>query len=349
MRNIMNFTWRRHVLYWIIYALYFYLINLSENEKMDFGLILLTVPYFAFVFYMVYYLLEKYFRPRKYLPGVFLLLLFYTISSLLIYMVMHGGLDPVDVYRRYVLTDPFEWKAFFNSLRAMHGQFTIGAVLYYQHVGKLRAVKEKLAEAEHRLQVERERRQYEFAALAGQVSPHLLANIFHTWSQKLHNVLPEMARQMTETYELMKFYMKAQATGESKTVLLRDEIKAVERFIAVQRETRTKPIYINSTAEGNLMGYAIPPTTLLTLVENAFKHGDLQHPKYPLVIAAVIKDNVLMVTVRNRKRSAGMEVASHGYGLDNLRRRLEIVYADRAQLEITETETAYKVTINIIF
>ena len=134
----------------------------------------------------------------------------FTVSGTLVYVVLHGGFDPYGVYERYLLTGSFQWSGFLNSMREIHLLFTIGAVLYYLHVGKVRAVEEKLAEAERRLQVEQERRQYEYSALASQVSPHLLANIFHSWSHKLRAKMPEMARQVAETYQLMTFYIKAQ-------------------------------------------------------------------------------------------------------------------------------------------
>lgn len=345
---MMNKKWKRHSLYWLFYAVYYVVINWWQNVAMSFWLVLLTVPYFAFVFYSVYYLLERYFRRGRYLLGTLFLLLFYTVSGTLVYVVLHGGLDPYGVYERYLLTGSFQWSGFLNSMREVHLLFTIGAVLYYLHVGKLRAVEEKLAEAERRLLVEEERRQYEYSALASQVSPHLLANIFHSWSHKLRAKMPEMAQQVAETYQLMIFYIKAQEPDGPMTVLLQDEITAVERFIEIQRETRTQPVYINITKKGNFYGYAIPPTSLLSLVKNAFKHGDLQDQQFPLEICVEVTNNQLSVTVENQKRGEAA-LASHGYGLRNLRRRLEIVYADRAQLEIEETETAFKVTININF
>ena len=208
--NMMNKKWKRHSLYWLFYAVYYVVINWWQNVAMSLWLVLLTVPYFAFVFYSVYYLLERYFRRGRYLLGTLLLLLFYTVSGTLVYVVLHGGFDPYGVYERYLLTGSFQWSGFLNSRREIHLLFTIGAVLYYLHVGKVRAVEEKLAEAERRLQVEQERRQYEYSALASQVSPHLLANIFHSWSHKLRAKMPEMARQVAETYQLMTFYIKAQ-------------------------------------------------------------------------------------------------------------------------------------------
>ena len=88
---MMNKKWKRHSLYWLFYAVYYVVINWWQNVAMSLWLVLLTVPYFAFVFYSVYYLLERYFRRGRYLLGTLLLLLFYTVSGTLVYADMQNG------------------------------------------------------------------------------------------------------------------------------------------------------------------------------------------------------------------------------------------------------------------
>lgn len=350
MRKFITTNVTRHVFFWIAYTLYFYIINRTENDHLSIGIALLTVPYFALVFYTVYYILETFFRRGKYLIGALSLLVFYTLSATVVYLVMYGGLDPGGVYQRLQLDGKlFSWREFFVSLRVMHVNFTIWAILYYLHRSKLRAVKEKLAEAEHRLKIEEERRQYEFAALASQVSPHLLANIFHSWSQQLRSLNSEIANQVMETYALMKFYMEAHELDGAKTILLHDEMKAVDNFISIQDKTRNKKCYVHVVRQGNLLGYTIPPTTLLTLVKNAFKHGDLNQSRYPLEIFVKIDAGHLVAIVENKKQESKHTAATHGHGLHNLKRRLNMVYGNRANLKIEETETRYKVTLNINF
>src|SRR5690606_40328724 len=100
MRKFINTNVTRHVFFWIAYTLYFYIINRAENDNLSIGIVLLTVPYFAFVFYIVYHILEKFFRPEKSVKGVLSLFAFYILSTLFVYFVMHGGLDPLRFYRK---------------------------------------------------------------------------------------------------------------------------------------------------------------------------------------------------------------------------------------------------------
>src|SRR5690606_34048795 len=60
--NMISKKWKRHSLYWLFYAVYYVEITWWQNLVMRLLLVLLTVPYFGFVFYSVYYLLERHFR-----------------------------------------------------------------------------------------------------------------------------------------------------------------------------------------------------------------------------------------------------------------------------------------------
>lgn len=105
MRKFINTNLTRHVLFWIAYTLCFYIINPAGSDNLSIGIILLTVPYFASVFYTVYYLLETFFRHRKYLIGALSLLVFYTLSIIGVYGVMYGGLEPSGTYQRLQLEE----------------------------------------------------------------------------------------------------------------------------------------------------------------------------------------------------------------------------------------------------
>src|SRR5690606_10611549 len=127
--NMISKKWKRHSLYWLFYAVYYVVINWWQNVVMSLWLVLLTVPYFAFVFYSVYYLLERYFRRGSYLLGTLLLLLFYTVSGTVVYVVLHGGFDPYGVDERYLLAGSFQWGGFLHPMPELPLLVTIGRSL----------------------------------------------------------------------------------------------------------------------------------------------------------------------------------------------------------------------------
>jgi two-component system, LytTR family, sensor kinase len=84
----------------------------------------------------------------------------------------------------------------------------------------------------------------------------------------------------------------------------------------------------------------IYPLLLLSFVENALKHGQLQDRLYPVEISIKTDNNTLIFSTKNRKNKAAM-VISTNIGLSNIRKRLEILYPQKHTLNITNEDENY--------
>lgn len=339
---------KQHLLYWCVYAVYFYVVNVLGNDQMTVGLVALSLPYFAFVFYSVLYILQRFLSVRQYLECILSLGLFYSISSVSVWLLTHANWEISLLYGAYLVSDyTFSWQEFVQTLLVMHCQFSILAFVYFHYLGKLTEERQKVTEMEKRLVAEEEKQRYEYAALAAQVSPHMMANIFQSWSRQLAHTSSVIARQMMNVYGLMKFYMQAHEADSSMTILLQDEIRAVQRFMDAQQDILGRVFFVDWQVQGNLYRFGIPPTSLLTLVKNAFKHGDIYSEDRPLCIAVDVAWSHYTVQVRNRKSDSGPVLHSHGQGLLNLKRRLHLVFGRRARLEIEDTGRDYRVELHV--
>ncbi|PRD51994.1 sensor histidine kinase [Sphingobacterium gobiense] len=347
---------REHIGFWVLYGLYFYALNALGNEEMTIGMALLSLPFFVFVFYTVHYIIKRFFARRRYLSGTLMLACFYIFSSGLIYMLSYGQSGAL-VYGKYIVAGyEFSWREFLQTLLVLHGHFSILALLYFYYREKLRATQEKLAETERRLALEQQKvaleeqkKRYEYAALAAQVSPHMMANIFQNWKQELKALKPALGQQVDRLYHLMRFYMKADHADRLRTILLDDEVKAVYNYVEVRRGSLDRRFFIEFDITGNLLGFSVAPTTLLTLVENAFKHGEVHHPDFPIHVQVRTQRTGYRIVVENRKARVDKNIIRHGYGLKNLKRRLEILYGSQASITIKDTEEYYHVIILIKF
>lgn len=92
----------------------------------------------------------------------------------------------------------------------------------------------------------------------------------------------------------------------------------------------------------------ITPLVLITLVENAFKHGDLLNPAEPLVIRTESDDKQIRFYIRNKKKTGPKELST-SIGLNNVKQRLKLMYGDKYQFNITDNEHYYtsELTINL--
>jgi len=103
------------------------------------------------------------------------------------------------------------------------------------------------------------------------------------------------------------------------------------------------PLNIDFIIEGSLSNISIPPFLLLPLVENAFKHGDL---KAPLKIKLQVSNKQLIFQVFNQIKIKQKDKVG-GIGLENIKKRLELIYGDDHQFTINQNESIFNVQLTI--
>ena len=97
---------------------------------------------------------------------------------------------------------------------------------------------------------------------------------------------------------------------------------------------------------GQTDGLTIISFVLITIVENAFKHGDLNNQEAPIEINVQVKGNKLKFSCRNKKKTGPKELST-GVGLDNIRKRLDIAYGDNYHLDIKDEPGFYTTELTI--
>jgi two-component system LytT family sensor kinase len=85
---------------------------------------------------------------------------------------------------------------------------------------------------------------------------------------------------------------------------------------------------------------------LITIVENAFKHGDLKNQQAPIEINIDVQKNKVTFWCRNKKKSGPKELST-GVGLDNIRKRLDLAYGERYHFNIKDETEFYTTELTI--
>src|SRR5690606_3139040 len=270
---------KHHIWFWLSYATYFYVLNKLGSDEISISMVLLSLPFFATVFYVVYYLLNYIFVQRKYFFGILFLLIFYSFCAGLVYLFTYGGDDWGVIYGEYLVENRgFNPRQFIQLCLIFLGHFTFWAVLASQYEYKVNAVQREFDALAKRIEEETQRKNLEYKALSAQVSPHMLVNVFQDWESQLMDTDLPMKMQVGEMYEIMNYTLDASRFDGPQTVLLVDELAITKRYIAIQEQASADPIYMKWLITGNIRSVPIPPTTLLSLVMNVFKHGDPSDP-----------------------------------------------------------------------
>lgn len=168
----------------------------------------------------------------------------------------------------------------------------------------------------------------EMAFLKAQINPHFLFNVLNSfYARALKNDVPELAEGIGKLAELLRYMVYE--SNEDK-VMLEKEIHHLKKFIQVYqlRMAEDDDVFINFTIKGVIENVQISPMLLIPFVENAIKHGIDTKTKSIINISLEVTKNSLSYKVSNTMHQAvyGLKDSASGFGLDNLKKRLAILY-----------------------
>jgi LytS/YehU family sensor histidine kinase len=135
-------------------------------------------------------------------------------------------------------------------------------------------------------------------------------------------------------------YALSEGNAKDGKAPLKDEIEHVRNVIKINQLRFSNKLNVVFEVEGVVNGATIIPFVLITLVENAFKHGDLKSMEHPIEIRLKIENNQMYFFCRNHKKSGPKELST-GIGLDNIKKRLELAYGQDYNLNIKDEADFY--------
>jgi len=186
----------------------------------------------------------------------------------------------------------------------------------------------------------------EMAFLKAQINPHFLFNVLNSFYAKaLKNDIPELADGIAKLAELMR-YMVYETNEDS--VALEKEIHHLKKFIQVYqlRIAEDDDVFINFAIKGAVENVQISPMLLIPFVENAIKHGIDTKTKSIIDISLEVTQNKLFYKVTNTMHQTvySLKDGASGFGLENLKKRLSILYPNSHILE-TKEEKGYFISL----
>jgi two-component system LytT family sensor kinase len=159
----------------------------------------------------------------------------------------------------------------------------------------------------------------ELKFLKGQYHPHFLFNALNTIYFQMDENIVEAKKSIEKFSELLRY----QLYDQQLTVSVSQEIQHLENFIELQRIRASEKLQLNIYFDEKLNGQQVYPLLFLPLLENAFKYvgGD-----YHINVKAVTEGKGIIFSVENSIPSETLPVKCGGIGLENLKRRLELLY-----------------------
>ncbi|MBC3540209.1 sensor histidine kinase [Rufibacter sediminis] len=184
----------------------------------------------------------------------------------------------------------------------------------------LRVTGEYLRNERRRKELELQHTSTELELLKAQVNPHFLFNTLNNIYSLAYQNSPATPDAILKLSLLLRYQLYETNTP---VVALEREVEYLEHLLDLHRLRLTDPALLTFQVNGAINGISIPPMLLMPLVENMFKHG---LTTAPMEVTLSSEPGSLTFTTKNRLKGSGPQGSFGGIGLQNLRRRLELLY-----------------------
>ena len=251
----------------------------------------------------------------------------YIIASILMVIIVTAVETTIDV----ILLSGESFPSLFE-LAAVVFQFNVKVhVLFWLVSGVLKISINWITQTRAKKILKAQHVETELALLKSQVHPHFLFNTLNTlYSSAYEYGDEETATGIGKLSHLLRYMLYETQTDKVK---LESEIEYMENYLDLLNMRFSDQVTVNFSTEGEIDNFEIAPMMLITLVENAFKHGVTPATKTDIMIRLTIDNGRMVFEVINEKLNkrtkSNLEVSSCGLGLNNLQKRLAMIYPDK--------------------
>jgi len=195
-----------------------------------------------------------------------------------------------------------------------------------------------------RSKLENQKLQAELSFLKMQVNPHFLFNALNNiYSLAVIEDSKRTGTSILKLSELIRYMIYEKEDAESK-VSLDKEIHHINSYIDLEKLRHLGDIYVNFSIEGDIYGKRVAPLLIFPLIENAFKHGVLTEKTKPVNIDLRIADHQMKFSITNFNNGYQKDGVG-GIGLQNVKKRLDLIYGEKCKLDIDKTGDTFNVNL----
>jgi LytS/YehU family sensor histidine kinase len=191
-------------------------------------------------------------------------------------------------------------------------------------------------------QLELENKKTELSFLRAQVNPHFLFNMLNN-IYSLINMGSDKALMATDKLSKLLRYSLYES---EKMVTVTQEIQAVRDYLSLQELRFRESVHLNISVHPETIHKEIAPFLLMPLVENAFKHGLVTDENHPVEITITPFKNGLRMKIKNAIAQRKKDTVG-GIGVENLKKRLQLIYGERHEFETHIKNNSYTTTLTI--
>ena len=329
-----------HSLFWVCYFLFNVLRWGGYHNDFVYALKanLIEFPlHMALAYWNIYYLIPK-LLPKKYLTYLAL-----AISGVAIVVTLRVLLE--NFFQVYPSNPPYIGYAYLLEL-------TIGEIYVQAFIAMFKFLLDWGKNQKRNRELEKQSFETELAFLRSQIQPHFFFNTLNNlYSLTLDksDLAPETVLKLSE---LMSYVIYE---GKQKRVHVSKEAQYIQNYLDLERLRFGDKLHTEFRITGDIKNQKITPLLLLPFIENSFKHGAMDSMKRIEVnIKLSVEEHHLTFTVQNMKSdkvdarsNTYQHIGHNGVGVENIKRRLKLIYGEDYHLHIHDEPHQYTVTLKI--
>ncbi|NQV01936.1 MAG: histidine kinase [Bacteroidia bacterium] len=330
-----------HILFWIVSICFFLLLliytrgfRIGEIDFLTAASILITVFFLAISVYInLLWLIPKFFKKRRFIH----------------FSILQLGNIFLFIFLNYFTSHIFEEEHPEFISEAIAEMILVTLFLIVTTLLKFMRDSIALQDAEIKVkEVEGQKVKAELQALKSHINPHFFFNTLNSlyaMSLDKSEKVPEMILKLSE---LMRYVIYE---SQDNQVPLKRQLDFLRSYVYLEQKRSDEQLDLTFNVKGDHLNTLIDPLLFIAFIENAFKHGCKTVALKPYIhvdFNVETPDRVEFIIENNTDASLSLEEnKAAGFGLTNVKKRLELLYPGKHDLRIINTGTTYQVELCI--
>ncbi len=353
-----------HIIGWglvLVFPLFFFS-DTDSRDVMFFAQLYMNIFIYGIVFYVNYsYLVSRFFYGEERVTYLLLVLLLVTSAGILLtYINGHFLFSPENMPDPPLqMGPPFDGNPDISIRMHKPGVEAAPPFVRFKVISHfissflvcgfslgLKLLQTTIANEQRTKELEKEKLNSELAFLKSQISPHFFFNTLNNIYSLIGINTNDAQESVLKLSKLMRYLLYE---SDKERIRLSKEIEFLKHYLDLMKLRLSKSVSLEVCLPENYPDISIPPLLFISFIENAFKHGvSYQDNSFISMKMTVDNDKIHFVVANSiRRRVYEYDSRNSGIGLDNIIKRLNLLYPQSHNLKVVEKDDKFIVDLEL--
>ncbi len=343
MKAILHNRIAQHVFFWCFYLL-IYTGNYVQNDNYLAGLVttLLYLPiHITFTYSQLYLFIPRLLLKKKITAYIIVTLLVTHLLYFVNYVFYCFVIYPVMFKKTCHF---FSWNSLW-TLNPLEPKTVFSFFMIFGIAASVKLLKKWYYENNRNQTIAKEKLSIELEMLKAQVHPHFLFNTLNNLYSLTLTKSDKAPLTVSHLADLLRYMLYE---CNEKEVPLEKEVEMLRKYVELEKLRYGARLDVSFSCSGNILGLKIAPLILLPFVDNSFKHGVSEEIDQCWInLQMHAQGNTFTFILSNSRSHDALSYKPGGIGLQNIKKRLELIYRGNYNMIINEEAEMYSIKLQV--